>query len=109
MQSSIMNKARVVYMKITDFEKKDFGGCEGLPKGDTIVNFTTLEIDPTEIEYDGEKKLRYLLTLENGETYYAPKTVMADLKQLEMDGFPQARITRNGEKLETKYTVVGLK
>lgn len=95
--------------KLNEFEKSDFQGGEGLPKGDTVVDFETLDIEPIEVEYDGEKKVRYLLKLDNETTYYAPKTVMADLKQIQLDGFAKARITRTGEKLETKYTVVGVK
>jgi len=96
--------------KLNEFEKKDFQGGEGLPNGDTVVDFETLEIEPTEIEYDGEKKTRYLLKVNDDEQYFAPKTVMADLKQIQLEGkFTKARITRTGEKLETKYTVVGVK
>ena len=95
-------------MKITDFEKKDFGGA-GLPKGDTVIDFETLEIEPTIIEYDGEKKTRYLLQVNAKDYYYVPKGVMADLLEVRHDGFKKARITRTGENLETRYTVIGLK
>lgn len=95
-------------MKISELNKKDLGG-EGLPKGDTIIDFSTLDVEPTQLEYDGVTKTRYLLKISENESYFVPKGVMSDLKQTELDGFPKARVTRTGEKLETKYTVVGLK
>lgn len=96
-------------MKLEDFNEKEFLSGKGLPKGDTVVYFDTLEIEPTTTEFDGKTQKKFLLKINKETEYLVPRIVMADLKAVQIAGFEKARITRTGEKLETRYTVIGLK
>ena len=80
-----------------------------LPKGDTII-----ELDATGVEErifedkkDGTKKKRWLLQTDDKE-YFVGVKVMKGLAKVKEEGFKKARITKQGEGMDTTYTVVGV-
>ncbi|MBP42750.1 MAG: hypothetical protein CL528_13330 [Aequorivita sp.] len=96
-------------MKLNQYvEQAKFGS--GLPQGDTIINLETTDVEETEFEQvDGSKQKKWILTTENNDTYIVGITVMSGIQEARDKGFSKVRVTKTGFKLDTKYTVIGLK
>jgi len=90
----------------TYLEKKDFS--TGLPQGDTRILFNGTQVEELEATFDGEKRVRGKIKTENGDEFFVPMSVLRDLKKCNESGFNAARVTRSGEGIKTRYTVVGL-
>jgi hypothetical protein len=94
--------------KLSEFVKNnDFSF--GLPIGDTIIEIDKTSAEETEINTKDGKKKAYQLTIDSGESYTAPKSVMGEIKKLSAAGVEKVRITKTGEGLNTRYTVVEAK
>lgn len=82
---------------------------KGLPKGDTYLSLPDCEAEPYDYVDDktGNVTKKWKITTKEGTIYYLPLVVMRDIKKLFADsGTTKVRVTRTGEKLDTRYTVV---
>ena len=83
-------------------EEIEIGG--GFPQGDTMLNLKQIDIEPSEYQ----SRPNFKITV-GDKTYFAPKTVARDLREIFKQGVPFARVTRTGKaKDDTRYTVIGV-
>ena len=97
-------------MKLTDFVKEEnFGGFESLPGGDTYIVLAETEVEAIEVEFEGKNKTRYKLKTGEHEYIVGPQ-VMKGIQEATTNepDTKKVRITKTGEKMNTKYTVVAV-
>jgi hypothetical protein len=88
-------------------ENESFGSDAYLKDGDTWLMVEGTTVEPIEQTYkDGTTKLKYQIKSNNKTIIVGPQ-VMEGIKEALKKGFLCVRITKTGENLNTKYTVVG--
>lgn len=96
-------------MKLDKFleEENIAGTFESLPDGDTFIVLAETEIEPIEVEFEGKTKTRYKLKTKDHEFMVGIQVIrgMQDVKNKKPE-IKKVRITKTGEKMNTKYTVV---
>lgn len=95
---------------LKDFVKdKDFASGESdadpFPEGKTELDVPSVEVEEKEIEFDNGKKTRYILSF-GEKRYWAGPQIMDGIKQALGAGFSKLVVTRKGQGLKTKYTVM---
>ena len=98
-------------MKLDKFleEENIAGAFESLPDGDTFINLDQTDIEAIDVEFDGKTKTRYKLKTKDKEYMVGVQVVrgMQEVKTKKPD-CKRVRITKTGEKMNTKYTVVAV-
>jgi hypothetical protein len=96
---------------LMDFVKdKDFSTdseADPFPEGKTKLEVAEIEVQEHEVEFDGKKRMRYILKA-GDKQYWAGNQIMQGIQAAVEAGFETVEITRKGQGLKTKYTVMGL-
>ena len=97
-------------MKLDKFlEEENISSFESLPDGDTFIVLAEAEVEPMEVEFDGKMKTRYKL-ITDGKEYVVGVQVIRGMQEVQtkQPKIKRVRVTKTGEKLNTKYAVVGV-
>lgn len=89
-------------------QEENFGGTfESLPDGDTYITIDETEVEALDVEFEGKTKTRYKLKNKEHE-YIVGIQVMRGIEEAikKKPESKRVRITKTGEKMNTKYTVV---
>jgi predicted nucleic acid-binding protein len=100
----------MIDMKLTDFVKEEnFGAYESLPDGDTYIILLDTTVEAIEVEFEGKNKTRYKLKTGDHE-YIVGTQVMKGIQEAitKKPDCKKVRITKTGEKMNTKYTVIAV-
>lgn len=96
---------------IMDFIKeKDFSNesdIESFPEGKTNLDLSKTDVEEKQVDFEGMKKTRYVLTI-GEKKYWAGTQIMDGIKQASESGFSNVVITRKGQGMKTRYTVMPL-
>lgn len=95
----------MISMKLTD-AMKTITSTKGLPMGDSFVDINSAEADEFEFKDQAGKVLKKWLIKFDGKEFVIPTNLMNDIKSLHELGAARVRITRTGQKIDTRYTVV---
>jgi len=91
-------------------EEENFGGAfESMPDGDTFLILAETDVEPIEVEFEGKTKTRYRLKTKDHE-YVVGVQVMRGIEEAvkKKPECKKVRVTKTGEKMNTKYTVVAV-
>jgi len=89
-------------------QKTEFGGeAEAFPEGETVLP-VDVEVEEIEIEFEGVKKRRWILT-HGSKKFYAGVKVMRGLKKAIASGAEKVKVIRDGSGRDTTYVVVAVK
>jgi len=87
-------------------QEKDFGGdAISFPEGETVIDTEKAEIRETEVEFDGQKKKRWLIT-QGDKTFFAGVKIMKGIKKQQEEGKKKVKVIKQGTGKETSYIVL---
>lgn len=79
---------------------------QGLPMGDTYITIDTTEAEEIEFKDFSGKPVKKWVIKSDGKEYVIPPNLMRDIKTVADKGAKIVRITRTGEKANTRYNVL---
>ena len=83
---------------------------EGLPQGDTYIKIDDTSVEETPFTDDsGKETTRARILLADGRIFYISDGVLREINKAMKAGKSEVRITRSGQGMQTKYTVVATK
>jgi len=100
----------LTFMKLKDFlAEETFSQFESLPDGDTFISLEETNVEPVTVEFEGKEKTRYKLKTGNKEYMVGPQVLRGMQEATKKNpNTKRVRITKTGEKMNTKYTVVAV-